>query len=230
MAEMQYACRAGIRGGVARCRKLEPCPDHPNGQPPAPRPDVVLVKVNLSDQWVREFTGASVRRLDRSPERADALAAEHRARAEALGRDAFAIREAREGKAEDPESADSGCPVFGRGGVQFISIAGLVEELEKAGFKLSGIPHILAREWKPPQRLVLQFTKDQPEVAFPWPLFRKFIATCFGQVDVWANGRDDRGLVVHTVNCGKRDDAGKPAYVLRFVAGDWTAEPAANAP
>lgn len=221
----QYACKAGIRGGVARCRKTEPCLDHPNGQPPAPRPDRVLLKVNLNDRWERQFVAAGIRKVNRSPERADALAVDHKARAERLGRDPFAIREVREGQASDPESADSGCPVLGKNGLPAADIRGLVGELVKAGFRLTGTPHILARNWKPPVRLVLQFSREGEGVIFPWPLFGQLAATCFGQVDVWANDRDSRGLVVHTVNCGKRDDAAKPQFKLCYSGGDWAAEP-----
>lgn len=221
---MNYACKAGIRGGVARCRNMEPCAAHPDGQPPAPRPDVVLVKVNLNDKWIERFAKAGFRVLNRLPDRAEDLAAIHEEQAKRLGRDPFVIRERREGHADDPESADSGCPVFGKDGLQSVGI-GLMEELEQAGFRLSGFPHILARDWKPPKRLVLQFTRAGEEVAFPWLLFRQLINTCFGQVDVWANGRDGRGLVVHTVNCGKRDDKASPFFRLEYAGGDWTAKP-----
>ncbi|MEK9148359.1 MAG: hypothetical protein AAB650_02880 [Patescibacteria group bacterium] len=225
MGHVDYACVSGIHGGVARCRKSIVkedlhCADHDELSPLAPRPDVVLLKVNLNDRWDAAFGKVGIPKLDRSPRRAVQLAAEHRERAEQLGRDPFAIREAREGLTSDPESADSGCPVFGKGGLQSVDIRGLVTELRAAGFRLTGF-HRLARLWKPPVRLVMQFTKTGESLnQFPWDLFRQFTATCFGQVDVWANDRDNRGLVVHTVNCGKRDEQAKPV-TLRFDGGDW---------
>lgn len=217
---MEYACTAGIKGGVARCRVPQPCSTHPNGNPPAPRPEVVLVKVNLNSTWDARFAGAGIRRVDRTPERAQQLSAQHQARAERLGRDAFTIRESREGKANEPESADSGCPVFCKSGLQAVDIRGLVTELKTEGFVLTNA-YRLARQWKPPVRLVLEFSKGGKPIEFPWDLYEQLTATCFGQVDVWANDRDSRGLMVHTVNCGKRDDAAQPAHVLRYTGGDW---------
>lgn len=61
------------------------------------------------------------------------------------------------------------------------------------------------------------------DVRFPWKLFHELTATCFMQVDVWANDRDPKtGKVVHTVNCAQRkDDGATPAYALGFAGGDW---------
>lgn len=222
---MNYACTAGVQGGVARCRNLivtdDFCAVHPES-PKAPRPDVVLVKINLNNRWDDAFGRAGIPKLDRSPERAAKLAVEHRERAERLGRDAFAIREAREGqRPSDPEAADSGCPVFGKNGIQSVDIRGLVTELRTVGFRITGF-HRLARNWKPPVRLVMQFTMTgEPLNQFPWDLFRELTVICFGQVDVWANDRDSRGQVVHTVNCGKRTDGERPTYTLRYDGGDW---------
>ncbi len=219
---MEYACKAGIRGGVARCRNMAPCPEpsHRDGSAPAaPQPDVVLVKVNLSGGWDPRFAAAGIPLFGRSPERSWALAAQHRAQAEQLGRNPFAIRD--EG---EPESADSGCPVFGKAGAQLVAIKEVVPDLFLAGFRLVGKPHRLARQNKPPVRLVLEFAKDGDLFPkFPWALYQELITTCFGQVDVWANPRDQRGEVVHTVNCGRRDDKGTPSHQIRFADGDWDA-------
>ena len=244
---MQVACVAGIRGGVARCRNLIPCAVHPNGQPPAPRPDVVLLKVHLNKKWNQRFALTGVPFVERTPERGAKLAAEHQARAGQLDRNPFWIREGREGIEGEmgspylevpreqpgelplyfyPEAADSGCPVFGMLGLPSVSIFGLVAELEQSEFRLTGV-HRLARGWKPPIRLVLQFAREgEAAQGFPWKLYGEFIATCFGQVDVWANERDERGLVVHTVNCGERRDGQPATWRLRYAGGDWGASPA----
>lgn len=225
---MDYACVAGARGGVARCRSYVArenwCAQHNEGSPKAPQPSVVLVKINLDNRWDSVFERAGIPKVARSPERAQQLAQEHQVRAERLGRDPFVIREAREGeRPSEPEAADSGCPVFGKAGLQSVDIRGLVTELKAAGFHLTGV-HRLAREWKPPVRLVLQFTREGQDLSqFPWDLFRGLTATCFNQADVWANDRDGRGQVVHTVNCGKREDGARPEYVLRYADGDWEA-------
>lgn len=244
---MTYACTAGVSGGKARCRNEAPCSVHPDGQPPAPRPDVILLKINvgkLPDRGgqggdrVKRLEAAGVKIVERSPERAVKLAEAHLAQAERLGRDAYRIREEREGitptgtvgtvrdhegkEAFLPEAIDSGTPVFGRLGVQEADLRGLMTELKAAGFRATGT-HVLARNWKPPARWVIEFSHGGEEVAsFPHALFREFTANAFGQVDVWANPRDTRGEVVHTVNCGERREAGAPAKgALRFAEGDW---------
>lgn len=225
-----YACRGGIRGGIARCRKLVPCPDHGDDAVPAPRPDVVLIKINLNKVWGERFARERIPVLQRTWERAQQLGAEHQERAEKLGRDAFHIREQQDRnepyqEEKPPESADSGCPVFDReglkDGVQGESIARIGFQLRDSGYRLVAA-HRLMRDWKPPIRLVMVWEKAEGrDIAFPWRLLGELTATCFMQVDVWANDRDKNGQVVHTVNCGKREDNATPAYVLGFSRGDW---------
>lgn len=225
---MHVTCVAGVAGGMARCRNLviegAYCGVHDESSSRAPHPDVVLLKVNVNEQWDQRFRSAGIQKLERSPERAAKLAAEHEAQAKRLGRDAYVIREQRDGqRPEEPEAVDSGCPVFGKAGLQYVDIRGLVQEMKLDGYQLSGA-HLLSRDWKPPVRLVLQFEGDGVAIAFPWDLFRGLANTCFGQVDVWANPRDRRGKVVHTVNCGRRrDDQVKSVHTLRFSGGDWKA-------
>ena len=216
---MDYACKAGVHNGIARCRNLTPCPVHPDGIPPAPRPDVALIKINLNRRWREQFTKAGVPQLERSPARASELAEENVAQATKLDRHPFVIR----GEIDSPESADSGSPVFGKSGLQNVSLRSLVSELQRKGFALTGVPHLLSRNWKPPVRLVLEFSKGTPAKDFPWHLFRELINTCFGQVDVWANPTNRHGLVPHSVNCGKRNNGAKPIHVLHYANGDWFA-------
>lgn len=217
---MDYACKAGVYNGIARCRNLTPCSVHSDGAPPAPRPDIVLLKVNLNKKWERRFAEAGVAKLERSPARASELAEQHVAQATKLDRHPFTIRR----EIDSPESADSGCPVFGKSGLQDVGIRNLVSELERKEFRLTGKPHQLSRGWKPPVRLVLEFSlKGTPAKDFPWQLFQQLITTCFGQVDVWANPAGADGRVPHTVNCGKRDDGAKPIHALHYANGDWFA-------
>jgi len=225
-----YACTGGISGGMARCRNAMPCPVHGEDAPMAPRPDVVLVKVNLSKLWGTLFKEAGVRIVDRTPERAKVLQEEHEKRAQQLGRSAYHIREGqkRQGLREDmniPEAADSGCPVFGSDGlhegIDGNSIHKVTFSLRDSGFRLVDA-HRLQRNWKPPTRLVLVYERSSGrDVRFPWQLFQKVTSTTFLQVDVWANDRDRRGNVVHTVNCGKRDDTQKALLTLQYQRGDW---------
>ena len=224
-----YACKAGIKDGIARCRNLVPCSvaSH-DGEDAlmAPRPDVVLVKVNLNKRWGQRLAQAGIPVLERSQGRAQELAQEREHRAEQLGRSAFAIRKkGRGGNPETPEDRDTGCPVFGKQGltegVQGSSIPKVTWQLRDSGFRLVAA-HRLQRGWKPPIRLVMVFERTPgTDIRFPWQLFRELTDTCFMQIDIWANDRDDRGNVVHTINCGKRDDTAKVAYALRFAKGDW---------
>lgn len=244
---MDYACKAGVHDGNARCRNMAPCSTHPQGQPLAPRPNVILLKINVGKlpdhrgqggERVKRLQAAGVKVVERSPERAVKLAQDHLAQAERLGRDAYRIREEREGIAATgtvgtirdpegkevflPEAIDSGSPVFGRLGRQEVDLRGLMTELKAAGFRVTGT-HVLARNWKPPARWLIEFSREGTELApFPHGLFREFTACAFGQVDVWANPRDKRGEVVHTVNCGERREAGAPFKGgLRYADGDW---------
>ena len=222
-----YACTAGIKGGVARCRNLIPCSAHPDGNPKAPRPDRVIVKVNLSKEWNNRFQEAGIPLLQRTWERAQELSAQRVESAEQLGRNAFAVRAGQQRNQQElPESADTGCPVFGNEGVtrgvNGQSLSKTCWDLRDAGFRLVHA-HRLQRNWKPPVRLVLTFERGQgaQDIEFPWELFQGLVATCFKQVDVWANERRPDNLVVHTVNCGARDDKAVPAYDLRYAGGDW---------
>ena len=200
------------------------CEIHPEGSTLAPRPDIVLIKANVNKEWMRRLSEAGVKKFNRSRERAFQLAAEHKKQARSLGRSAFAIRKRREGSSASPEAADSGTPVFGDNGLQSVRVDTiLLTELASAGFRLSNI-YMLARDWKPPVRLVLEMTAVTGKPALTvsgslGELLEELLSTCFGQVDVWANPRNHEE-VVHTVNCGKRGDSMEPQW-LRFAGGDW---------
>jgi len=229
------ACTAGIKNGLARCRNEKgKCSNHHTVSvwAPAPRPDVILLKANVNEKWEVRLRSAGVATHLRSFERAQQLETQHVERAKALGRDAYSARDERD-HGDMPEAADSGCPVFGKSGLAdlAVSVEGLVKELFAAGFVLSAA-HLLKRYHKPPVRLVMEFSKPQNKAAlanFPWTTVKQLLAATFNQVDVWANDRDPRtGHVVHTVNCGKRQD-GAPQHQLHFADGDWDAEPVATA-
>lgn len=228
--KVQYACKAGAHDGTARCRNMEPCPVHNGLGQLAPRPDVVLVKVNLNHENNILFVNAGIPRRERSEERRKQLGEQHRQRAGKLGRDSLVIRERREGKENVgyPEAHDSGCAVFGSDGLYSgVDIRGLADQLLATGFCLTNA-YRLDRDLKPPIRLVMEFRRQDripdSQHAFPWLLLQQLVDTCFGQVDVWANDRDARGQVVHTVNCGKRDDCATTKFRLLFANGDWEAQ------
>lgn len=233
-----HTCTAGVQDGVARCRKSvisdptaprkDRCDLHQGtGWASAPAPTTVLVKVNVNPTWWELLHRAGVRTFVRTFARAEQLEQKHVAEATSLGRNAYASRDQRDHK-QTPESAASGCPVFGKPGLAdaAMDIRGLVRELFAAGFVLSAA-HLLERNHKPPVRLVMEFSKPSQKPAmvnFPWKAFQQLVATSFGQIDVWANLKQADGNVVHTVNCGKREDTAKPQNALHFAGGDWSVE------
>jgi hypothetical protein len=225
-------CTFSIQDGTARCRKeAGKCDSHRNGNAswkPAPRPTTLLLKVNVNDKWERKFVSAGIPVETRSFERAEQLEQERVCTAEALGRNAYAIRADSQRGYNLPEDADTGCPVFGKDGLANlnVSLQGLGEELGN-GFTLTRAT-LLKRFHKPPTRLVLEFSVTGTKAAvdrFPFDLFRELIATTFNQVDVWANEKKADERVVHTINCGKRDDSAKPQHRLSFANGDWDVIP-----
>jgi hypothetical protein len=225
----------------ARCRNEDhKCSVHGNGDKSwkrAPQPTTVLLKINVNAGWENAFRNAGVPVEVRSIERAHELEQERVAAAAALGRSAYAIRDSSGRASGVPEDVDTGCPVFGKTGLADLSVSllgvslpGLGAELAAAGFVLTRAS-LLKRLHKPPTRLVLEFSMAGTNRAerFPYRLFVQFIETSFNQVDVWANERRSDGSVVHTVNCGKRDDKAVPEYRLTFANGDWDAIPLAPA-
>lgn len=232
MAE-KYACKGGVKNSsgkiVARCRRYGNCPDHPDGQPPARKADVILFKVNLNKEWDQLFKKAGIPLNERSDQRRGELSKEREERAKKLGRDGYIVRE-QSGRAGDalgqqaPEDVDSGTPVFGPDGLQNVEARTLPVQVSAAGYRLTKAERLM-RWGKPPVRLVLEFSRTKAPLSdFPWRLLAELLNTCFGQVDVWANDEDKRGQIVHTVNCGKRQDGLTASEKLLFADSDWTTE------
>lgn len=216
-----YACSAQ-REGRARCRNLVEtngalCPTHQGrGAELAPRPDIILVKFNISPNWCQRFEEAGV--LRSSPSEVE-LEEKHIVGAQKLGRDAYVYR----------DIADSGVPIFGREGVQQISISGLLPELEREGYKVSGV-HIRTRTQKKFDVLVISFElagESGRLLAEAIALVKEFLrVSCWGFVHVWANPPDGKGRIPHTVNLGHREVDKVPVRLLRFNRGLWAAVPA----
>lgn len=220
--EVKMACKAGAHDGAVRCRNMQPCVIHPDGEPTAPEADVILVKMNLNGKWGLRWKSAGVRTTERSGQRAATLAKQRKAQAEQFNRSPLAVRRQSGSDISVPEAMDSGTPIFGPDGLAGVDITGLAEELHGMGNFLLADVHILKRPWKAPDRLVLEFNKIGPALQnFPWRIYHELIATCFGKVHVWANPRNVHGNVAHTVNCGERNDGGRPQYRLRYKEGDW---------
>ncbi len=229
MQPIFIACTAGVMDGKARCRNERgKCSVHarPEYWSPAPTPTAIILKVNVNERWERRLLAAGITIQTRTYDRALQLEERRVASASALGRNAYSVRElSGRDSHHTPESADTGCPVFGKAGLSEmkVSVKDLVDEFFAAGFVLTGA-HLLRREHKPPVRLVLEFSRpsSKPElVRFPWSTVHELLATTFDQIDVWANETAADGKTVHTVNCGRRADGAAPKLRLRYAGGMW---------
>lgn len=209
-----YACTAGVKGGRARCRNAEGnCPIHDGKRvSPAPRPTTVLVKADLTPAQADALERQGVKVYRPDTQRAAERAAHHAGVAESLGRNPQAVR---------PGVVDSGSPVFGRGGLKFVTLAGIFDELAAAGFSAVGVS--LKPRGPKPTQLVLSLRKGAKDGSAVSPDIRQFFAGTFNTVHVWANPVDD-GKVPHTVNCTSTAKEGKTTeFRLVFANGDWDA-------
>lgn len=223
---MQYACVAATQER-ARCRNLveaigKMCELHQKMRDEgkevklAPRPDTILVKFNINPNWTQLFEEAGIPR--RSPSEVG-LEEKHIAQAHAIDREAYRYR----------DIADSGVPVFGPQGIADISIADLLPELEKEGYKVTGV-HIRTRTQKKFDVLVISFQPAGENSKLPRSavdLVKEFLKlSCWGFAHVWANPPDSQGKIPHTINLGHREVDKSPQGSLRFNNGLWTIEPA----
>lgn len=227
-------CRYAIQRRSARCRNKWPCPilAHREGRAPhAPRPDIVIVHINLNRHWDDLFEKERVVLHVVEEEKAWEHHDKHVERAERLNRDPYAIREELGWELDLPESADAGA-------LSLIIPDGDVVELfrEIKGYSLTWFER-LHREWKNVKRcLSLELTRldHDPKTGiaetitgkksvgnlFPFQLFSRFVKTCFGTVEVFTNERDEKGLVLHSLKCyGRKDEAAR--YKIRFKNGLW---------
>ena len=221
------ACRGGIDGGIARCRNLMgSCPHHPDGTPPAPHPDTVLLRATVNPKWFRALRNAGVPLESRSQERREELGHQREERAERLGRNAIIANDPH--FAGTPESKHSGAPVFGIEHLGGVLVNGLQKELNDSGYILSRAS-VIARQNTPAQgggwyyTLQLVWGRGGNETTLSAEMQKEldaFFAASFGII-LWANEKDPKdGLVRHTVNCGYRD-AFHGKLTLHFAGGEW---------
>lgn len=232
-----YACHGVIREGRARCRNkslggaLLRCAAHLDRER-APAPDRIVWRINVKGDNLQRLIKAGIPRFTRTAEVRELLHARREARAEELGRDAFAAR-------QEPGSPDDGCQVFGKDRLRNAGLSMLLEELRSAGFRITST-HILddAKGHEggsyTTSRWVMEFSgdrlftdlkndvatarmSDDPEARkwaertafcveavekFPIGLLTDYWDLSFGTVDVWANGENDKEKIVHTITCG----------------------------
>jgi hypothetical protein len=232
-----YACTKEVAGSGARCRNNQPCPAHsadPTRWSAAATPTQIQFKIELPFEWRSVFSKVEVEFRDWSERQRRST--QHLLEAEKLGRstNAFVGQIARTDVA--PENFHSGCPVFGdTGGLDRVDISKLEQEIRNAGFVLVTVS-ILARptgKVKKPDMLVLHLEKGAAEnqfPSFPWDKFRELAATTMTYVHVWANGRQEDGTVVHTVNCVLQENlqhkkAGRTLHFVPDNEGYWVTEP-----
>lgn len=181
---------------------------------------MILLKVNVNPSWETRFfqAGIPLRRPDEG-----ALEMKHIIQALEAGRNPYAIRS---------EIADSGIPVFGKGGAQDVSVNGLFAELRNQGYLPTGI-HIRTRADKKFNVLVLPFIRiggENSAIAITssavMRLVEQFLRTSWGFVHVWDNPpQPGTQTVVHTVNLSHRDVDRIPKKTLHFRQGEWSAIP-----
>lgn len=220
------ACKGGIDGGIGRCRNLiGSCPNHPEGNPPAPRPDVVLLRASLNEKLYREFKAAGVSDEPRSQERREELGRSREERAKRLGRNAVLANDPHFAGAA--EAKHSGSPIFGVRHLGGVTVNGVRNELE-AAYSLSRATLIVRRN-TPAQGgklyYTLQLVWDRKGVPVTLSQAAQeqlddFFSSSFGVI-VWANEKDPRdGEIKHTVNCGYKGVFPKTLN-LHFAEGDW---------
>lgn len=211
------ACKAPREDGINRCRnhatKDGYCVIHQGCNKVAPAPDVVLEKARVNPKWIDRLVKDGVRWQTRDDV---ALQARHAAMAEANHRQPNAIREDR---------ADSGTPVFGPDGAKMVSVEGTDDQLLAAGFNLYDIHLYRKDEEDRMATLVTVFSKDKPVTPVSESAMaaaRKFTkGAALEAAHVWANGKDRRGNITHTINMCHRLPDTKPECTLVFANGLW---------
>ena len=223
---MSYACTAATERG-ARCRNIaEPhgawmCTQHNSllaeGKDvlKAPLADTVLFKFNLNNRWRDKLLTLGVPMKARDVE---AEEAKHVAHAEAFDREAYRYRDV----------ADSGVPIFGKEGLQNVSLYEMLQELVTT-YEVVDI-HIKERrdgaKWM--SVLVISFSHGQQAErnteAFQ-ELLSFLASSCWGYVHVWANPPQEDGRIIHTVNSSHREQDKTPELALHLAGGLWSSKP-----
>ncbi len=218
---MKWACKAATKGN-ARCRNLldEPgfCSSHASDNiRESDQPDCVLYKFNVNKKWSAKMKEMGVRLI---PFDFQAREEKHAAHARKFNREPFKFR---------GEIVDSGVPVFGKDGLQDVSVFELLTELAT----VYNVVDIHLRPTKPGgnpnmEVLVVSFSDGEEAVgntdAFQ-ELLRFLTSSCWGHCHVWANPPQDDGRVIHTVNTSHREDGKKPTCKLDFLDGIWDSVP-----
>ena len=222
-----YACTAATEQN-ARCRHWAEdgdqddfCSLHADqrdaGKPvkKAEMPNTVLYKFNLNKTWRERLLALGV------PEKQpnfEAKEAEHVAHAQQYGREAYAIRK---------NVADSGVPVFGKEGIQSVSLYETLQDL-LAEYEVVDI-HIRPRRdgtrWI--SVLVINFSHGGRSISNQPALDEtlEFLSSsCWGYCHVWANPPQDDGRVIHTINSSHREEEKQPERILRLANGLWACE------
>lgn len=229
-----YACEAAVLDGMARCKRtVKPCPDHPGKSPKAPKPEAIWLNMPLYPMLdaVLEQLGVWLNIVD--VQTAERIRQARREHAKQIG---VSVESRRTGPEED-----SGCKVFGEGGVPQGSIAGLLSELLRAGFE----PVIFYREQKAGKknnRLKVFLTADGFEPwegyiatilagrqpgrgkVLPTELLDHFGSVVYNYVHVFANPCDEFGHVVHSVNPAGFG-RGEAEFRVAYHDGLWAVKP-----
>jgi hypothetical protein len=182
--------------------------------PRAPKPHTILLKANIRlTTWAGQFELAGVRWEDYNVDEKEKKHVEH---AEAVGRQAYAVRK---------DVADSGTQVFGKDGLHNVSMSTLIRELVLIYQKVD--IHLRRRRDGDPQMgvLVVSFSNEGEATnnAAALALFLKFMdQSAWEHAHIWANPPQlDDKKIVHTVNLAHRLESREAHISLGFADGLW---------
>ena len=173
-------------------------------------PGVVLLKFNVNPNWRKklEELGVPVKQRDFITDDIN-----HATHAIKCGRKAYELR----------PCADSGVQVFGKTGLEGISVKQLPTELHNAGYKLVDT-HMYDKQNGAGTVVVLTFALVEGENTELLPAIEAFIGTAvWGHCHLWANPPQD-GTVFHTINLAARGE-GKGGRELNLNNGLWAVKP-----
>jgi len=224
---MVYACKAETKGR-GRCRNWALnengfCSFHQRLKEEgkevklAQKPDIVLVRFSINPKRSSRLEVFGIPKKGPLSIQKDWS---HQDQAQKLGRQPFRYR----------QIPDSGVPVFGREGLQDVSIYRLLTEELPQLYEISDI-HLRPRKDEKMDILTITFIDIHQESA-PFAVseaaFKEISdflgASCWGYCHIWANPPNEQGKIVHTLNASHRLPEKKPKQILIFDDGFWRAE------
>ena len=219
---IKYACAAKTMTG-ARCRYLVEIPVEKQGPEALCRihsqkeklelaspPDVVLVRFKVNPRWYERLLRAGIEL--RRPGLQGRKEIKHIEHAKLHGRAPYRYR----------GRADSGTPVFGEKGVNYVGWTEAWSEMLNQGYGVKEV-FLYPRE----ERMATLTIVLQRKGTFVTSglrrreLYRFMFGAVYRYLHVWANPPTDTGEIIHTLNFAQRIPHEKPKVILSFNKGLW---------